>query len=158
MAENNIRNQRWSQSGFTNRGDSGRQRETQNTKNRNEHRGAGHSNEQRAEQPPTNRSRPIMPDYVRPLRNAASSTHQPSLSRQSAPLHQPQSPHRSPPPHQPPPPNCPAKSGLGGFLDKLNLKNFDLDADRALIIMMMALLQKETFDETLMLALLYIML
>ncbi|MBQ3564122.1 MAG: hypothetical protein IJO89_02135 [Clostridia bacterium] len=111
-----------------------------------------------------------MPDYVRPLRNAASSTHQPTLSRQSAPLHQPQSPHQSPPPHQPqsphqsppqhqpPPPSRTAKSGLGGFLDKLNLKNFDLDADRALIIMMMALLQKETFDETLMLALLYIML
>ena len=182
MAENNIRNQRWSQSGFTNRGDSGRQRETQNTKNRNEHRGAGHSNEQRAEQPPTNRSRPIMPDYVRPLRNAASSTHQPTLSRQSAPLHQPQSshqfpqpyqtqsphqsplphqtqsPHQSPPQRQSPPPSRTAKSGLGGFLDKLNLKNFDLDADRALIIMMMALLQKETFDETLMLALLYIML
>ncbi len=170
MAENNSRNQRWSQSGFANRGDSGRQRETQNTKNRNEHRGAGYSNERRTEQPPTNRSRPIMPDYVRPLRNAASSTHQPTLSRQSAPLHQPQSPHQSPqpyqpqsphqspPPHQPPPPSRPAKSGLGGFLDKLNLKNFDLDADRALIIMMMALLQKETFDETLMLALLYIML
>ena len=158
MAENNSRNQRWSQSGFTNRADSGRQRETQNTKNRNEHRGAGYSNDHRTEQPPTNRSRPIMPDYVRPLRNAASSTHQPSLSRQSAPLHQPQSPHQSPPQHQPPPPSRPAKSGLGGFLDKLNLKNFDLDADRALIIMMMALLQKETFDETLMLALLYIML
>lgn len=158
MAENNSRNQRWSQSGFANRGDSGRQRETQNTKNRNEHRGAGYSNDQRTEQPPTNRSRPIMPDYVRPLRNAASSTHQPSLSHQSAPLHQPQSPHQSPPQHQPPSPSRPAKSGLGGFLDKLNLKNFDLDADRALIIMMMALLQKETFDETLMLALLYIML
>ena len=162
MAENNSRNQRWSQSGFTNRADSGRQRETQNTKNRNEHRGAGYSNDQRTEQPPTNRSRPIMPDYVRPLRNAASSTHQPSLSRQSAPLHQPQSPHQSPhqspPQRQSPPPSRTAKSGLGGFLDKLNLKNFDLDADRALIIMMMALLQKETFDETLMLALLYIML
>ena len=158
MAENNSRNQRWSQSGFTNRGDSGRQRETQNTKNRNEHRGAGYSNERRTEQPPTNRSRPIMPDYVRPLRNAASSTHQPTLSRQSAPLHQTQSSHQSPPQHQPPSPSRPAKSGLGGFLDKLNLKNFDLDADRALIIMMMALLQKETFDETLMLALLYIML
>ena len=158
MAENNSRNQRWSQSGFTNRGDSRRQRENQNTKNRNEHRGAGHSNEQRVEQPPTNRSRPIMPDYVRPLRNAASSTHQPTLSRQSAPLHQTQSSHQSPPQHQPPSPSRPAKSGLGGFLDKLNLKNFDLDADRALIIMMMALLQKETFDETLMLALLYIML
>ena len=174
MAENNSRNQRWSQSGFTNRADSGRQRENQNTKSPNEHRGAGYSNEQRTEQLPTNRSRPIMPDYVRPLRNAASSTHQPSLSRQSAPLHQPQlphqspqshqpqsphqSPHQSPPQHQPPSPSRPAKSGLGGFLDKLNLKNFDLDADRALIIMMMALLQKETFDETLMLALLYIML
>lgn len=174
MAENNSRNQRWSQSGFANRADSGRQRENQNTKNRNEHRGAGYSNERRTEQPPTNRSRPIMPDYVRPLRNAASSTHQPTLSRQSAPLHQPQSPHQSPhqsppphqtqsphqspPQHQPPPPSRTAKSGLGGFLDKLNLKNFDLDADRALIIMMMALLQKETFDETLMLALLYIML
>lgn len=158
MAENNSRNQRWSQSGFTNRADSGRQRETQNTKNRNEHRGAGYSNERRTEQPPTNRSRPIMPDYVRPLRNAASSTHQPTLSRQSAPLHQTQSSHQSPPQHQPPSPSRPAKSGLGGFLDKLNLKNFDLDADRALIIMMMALLQKETFDETLMLALLYIML
>lgn len=162
MAENNSRNQRWSQSGFTNRADSGRQRENQNTKSPNEHRGAGYSNDQRTEQPPTNRSRPIMPDYVRPLRNAASSTHQPSLSRQSAPLHQPQSPHQSPhqspPQHQPTSPSRPAKSGLGGFLDKLNLKNFDLDADRALIIMMMALLQKETFDETLMLALLYIML
>ena len=158
MAENNSRNQRWSQSGFTNRADSGRQRENQNTKSPNEHRGAGYSNEQRTEQPPTNRSRPIMPDYVRPLRNAASSTHQPTLSRQSAPLHQTQSSHQSPPQHQPPSPSRPAKSGLGGFLDKLNLKNFDLDADRALTIMMMALLQKETFDETLMLALLYIML
>ena len=158
MAENNSRNQRWSQSGFTNRADSGRQRENQNTKSPNEHRGAGHSNEQRAEQPIANRSRLLMPDYVRPLRNAT------VLQHPFSSPHQPPSPHQSPSPHQPPSPrqplpsHQPVKSGLGGFLDKLNLKSFDLDADRALIIMMMALLQKETFDETLMLALLYIML
>ena len=170
MAENNSRNSRWSQSGFANRGDSGQQRVTQNTDNRNEHRGVRQGNEQRAEQQTANRSRPIMPDYVRPLRNATASARQPvhahqsSPPHQSSPLRQSSPPHQSSPlrqsspPHQPLSPHQPAKSGIGGFLDKLNLKNFDLDADRALIIMMMALLQKETFDETLMLALLYIML
>ena len=158
MAENNSRNSRWSQSGFANRGDSGQQRVTQNTDNRNEHRGVRQGNEQRAEQQTANRSRPIMPDYVRPLRNATASARQPVHVHQSSPPHQSSPLRQSSPPHQPLSPHQPAKSGIGGFLDKLNLKNFDLDADRALIIMMMALLQKETFDETLMLALLYIML
>lgn len=158
MAENNSRNSRWSQSGFANRGDSGQQRVTQNTDNRNEHRGVRQGNEQRAEQQTANRSRPIMPDYVRPLRNATASARQPVHAHQSSPPHQSSPLRQSSPPHQPLSPHQPAKSGIGGFLDKLNLKNFDLDADRALIIMMMALLQKETFDETLMLALLYIML
>ncbi|MBQ5886015.1 MAG: hypothetical protein IIW79_06345 [Clostridia bacterium] len=158
MAENNSRNSRWSQSGFANRGDSGQQRVTQNTDNRNEHRGVRQGNEQRAEQQTANRSRPIMPDYVRPFRNATASARQPVHAHQSSPPHQSSPLRQSSPPHQPLSPHQPAKSGIGGFLDKLNLKNFDLDADRALIIMMMALLQKETFDETLMLALLYIML
>ena len=158
MAENNSRNSRWLQSGFANRGDSGQQRVTQNTDNRNEHRGVRQGNEQRAEQQTANRSRPIMPDYVRPLRNATASARQPVHAHQSSPPHQSSPLRQSSPPHQPLSPHQPAKSGIGGFLDKLNLKNFDLDADRALIIMMMALLQKETFDETLMLALLYIML
>lgn len=158
MAENNSRNSRWSQSGFANRGDSGQQRVTQNTDNRNEHRGVRQGNEQRAEQQTANRSRPIMPDYVRPLRNATASARQPVHAHQSSPPHQSSPLRQSSLPHQPLSPHQPAKSGIGGFLDKLNLKNFDLDADRALIIMMMALLQKETFDETLMLALLYIML
>ena len=158
MAENNSRNSRWSQSGFANRGDSGQQRVTQNTDNRNEHRGVRQGNEQRAEQQTANRSRPIMPDYVRPLRNATASARQPVHAHQSSPPHQSSPLRQSSPPHQPLSPHQPAKSGIGGFLDKLNLKNFDLDADRTLIIMMMALLQKETFDESLMLALLYIML
>ena len=47
---------------------------------------------------------------------------------------------------------------LQDVVDKLNLKSFEMDPDRALVLMMMALLGKETADETLMLALLYIML
>ena len=140
MAENYSQNSRWSQNGFNNRGDSGQQRGEKNIDNRGVNHVRQRDNEQRTEQRGANRSSPIMPDYVRPLRNFTSPTHQ------QAPVHQPA------PTHQP------TKSGLGGFLDKLNLKNFDLDGDRALIIMMMALLQKESFDETLMLALLYIML
>lgn len=95
---------------------------------------------------------PPMPNYVRPLRgvrqpafeappentvdNTAKSVPQPAVAHANSP-----------------------NKGIGlGFLDKLNLKNFEIDADRALILMMMALLGKETADETLMLALLYIML
>ena len=152
MAENYSQNSRWSQNGFNNRGDTGRQRGEKNIDNRGVNHVRQRDNEPRTEQRGANRSSPIMPDYVRPLRNFTSPTHQQAPVHQSAPTHQ-QAPVR-----QPASKHQPTKSGLGGFLDKLNLKNFDLDGDRALIIMMMALLQKESFDETLMLALLYIML
>lgn len=152
MAENYSQNSRWSQNGFNNRGDSGRQRGEKNIDNRGVNHVRQRDNEQRTEQRGANRSSPIMPDYVRPLRNFTSPTHQQTPTHQSAPTHQQASVRQPATTHQP------TKSGLGGFLDKLNLKNFDLDGDRALIIMMMALLQKESFDETLMLALLYIML
>ena len=152
MAENYSQNLRWSQNGFNNRGDTGRQRGEKNIDNRGVNHVRQRDNEQRTEQRGANRSSPIMPDYVRPLRNFTSPTHQ------QAPVHQPAPTHQQAPVRQPASTHQPTKSGLGGFLDKLNLKNFDLDGDRALIIMMMALLQKESFDETLMLALLYIML
>ena len=152
MAENYSQNLRWSQNGFNNRGDSGRQRGEKNIDNRGVNHVRQRDKEQRTEQRGANRSSPIMPDYVRPLRNFTSPTHQQTPTHQSAPTHQQASVRQPASTHQP------TKSGLGGFLDKLNLKNFDLDGDRALIIMMMALLQKESFDETLMLALLYIML
>ena len=152
MAENYSQNSRWSQNGFNNRGDTGRQRGEKNIDNRGVNHVRQRDNEQRTEQRGANRSSPIMPDYVRPLRNFTSPTHQ------QAPVRQPASTHQQAPVRQPASTHQPTKSGLGGFLDKLNLKNFDLDGDRALIIMMMALLQKESFDETLMLALLYIML
>lgn len=152
MAENYSQNSRWSQNGFNNRGDTGRQRGEKNIDNRGVNHVRQRDNEQRTEQRGANRSSPIMPDYVRPLRNFTSPTHQ------QAPVHQPAPTHQQAPVRQPASTHQPTKSGLGGFLDKLNLKNFDLDGDRALIIMMMALLQKESFDETLMLALLYIML
>ena len=152
MAENYSQNSRWSQNGFNNRGDTGRQRGEKNIDNRGVNHVRQRDNEQRTEQRGANRSSPIMPDYVRPLRNFTSPTHQ------QAPVHQPAPTHQQAPVRQPASTHQPTKSGLGGFLDKLNLKKFDLDGDRALIIMMMALLQKESFDETLMLALLYIML
>ena len=152
MAENYSQNARWSQNGFNNRGDTGRQRGEKNIDNRGVNHVRQRDNEQRTEQRGANRSSPIMPDYVRPLRNFTSPTHQQTPTHQSAPTHQQASVRQPASTHQP------TKSGLGGFLDKLNLKKFDLDGDRALIIMMMALLQKESFDETLMLALLYIML
>ena len=152
MAENYSQNSRWSQNGFNNRGDSGQQRGEKNIDNRGVNHVRQRDNKQRTEQRGANRSSPIMPDYVRPLRNFTSPTHQ------QAPVHQPAPTHQQASVRQPASTHQPTKSGLGGFLDKLNLKNFDLDGDRALIIMMMALLQKESFDETLMLALLYIML
>ncbi len=46
----------------------------------------------------------------------------------------------------------------GGILDFLNLGNIDIDSDRSMILMMLALLSGEENDELLMLALLYIML
>lgn len=105
---------------------------------------------------------PPMPDYVRPLRGAitektpAATPHEQNF----VPTHSAQIPHESN--HVPAPPAKPASpkplSGGLGFLDKLNLKSFEMDPDRALVLMMMALLGKETADETLMLALLYIML
>ena len=105
---------------------------------------------------------PPMPDYVRPLRGAitektpAATPHEQNF----VPTHSAQIPHESnhvpAPPAKPAPPK-PLSGGLG-FLDKLNLKSFEMDPDRALVLMMMALLGKETADETLMLALLYIML
>ena len=152
LAENYSQNSRWSQNGFNNRGDTGRQRGEKNIDNRGVNHVRQRDNEQRTEQRGANRSSPIMPDYVRPLRNFTSPTHQ------QAPVHQPAPTHQQASVRQPASTHQPTKSGLGGFLDKLNLKKFDLDGDRALIIMMMALLQKESFDETLMLALLYIML
>ena len=148
MPENNNRNSRWSQSGFDNR--------LSSVGGRSAHEGGRQSEE---------RAHPVMPDYVRPLRN--SMQHQPPSQRKSTSPHQTfsQAHSRQNKTEQAPLPTpAPSsfrnegKGGLGSFLDRLNLKGFELDSDRALIIMMMALLQKETFDETLMLALLYIML
>lgn len=51
-------------------------------------------------------------------------------------------------------PNSPSK----GLFDLLNIKNFDIDSDRSLVLMMLALLSGEQNDELLTLALLYIML
>ena len=106
---------------------------------------------------------PPMPDYVRPLRGAitektpATPPHEPNF----VPTHSAQIPYESnhvpAPPAKSAPTSKPLSGGLG-FLDKLNLKSFEMDPDRALVLMMMALLGKETADETLMLALLYIML
>lgn len=91
---------------------------------------------------------PPMPDYVRPLRGA--------ITEKAVVPMPPESNHVPAPPAKPASPK-PLSGGLG-FLDKLNLKSFEMDPDRALVLMMMALLGKETADETLMLALLYIML
>ena len=91
---------------------------------------------------------PPMPDYVRPLRGAIAEKTPAATPHESH--------HVNAPPAKPAPPK-PLSGGLG-FLDKLNLKSFEMDPDRALVLMMMALLGKETADETLMLALLYIML
>ena len=103
---------------------------------------------------------PPMPDYVRPLssrqvRQDFQPTEQPRQPT-SAPTTVDQQPNRSSLPESQPVRRT-KSTGLG-FLDKLNLANFDIDSDRSLILMMMALLGKETVDETLMLALLYIML
>ncbi len=98
---------------------------------------------------------PPMPDYVRPLRGAITESFPEAVSNEPEPLHTPPPKSASPPKFAPPPKTI--SSGLG-FLDKLNLKSFEMDSDRALVLMMMALLGKETADETLMLALLYIML
>lgn len=92
---------------------------------------------------------PPMPDYVRPLRGA--------ISEKAVVPMPPQSKHVPAPPAKSAPTSKPLSGGLG-FLDKLNLKSFEMDPDRALVLMMMAILGKETADETLMLALLYIML
>ena len=89
---------------------------------------------------------PPMPDYVRPLSSR-------QVRQDFQPTEQPRQPTSAPTTVD----QQPNRSGLG-FLDKLNLANFDIDSDRSLILMMMALLGKETVDETLMLALLYIML
>lgn len=45
-----------------------------------------------------------------------------------------------------------------GIFDLLNLNNFELDADRSMVLMMLALLSGDKNDELLTLALLYIML
>ncbi len=94
---------------------------------------------------------PPMPDYVRPLRG---------IPQRQNHTPEPETPQSVNPPTQPRVNSAPPKplSGGLGFLDKLNLKNFEMDSDRSLVLMMMALLGKETADETLMLALLYIML
>lgn len=46
----------------------------------------------------------------------------------------------------------------GGLFDLLNLNRFELDGDRSMLLMMLALLSGEEKDELLTLALLYIML
>ena len=91
---------------------------------------------------------PPMPDYVRPLRGAIAE------KTPATPPHE----QNHVPAHSVKPTSSKPLSGGLGFLDKLNLKSFEMDTDRALVLMMMALLGKETADETLMLALLYIML
>ncbi len=45
-----------------------------------------------------------------------------------------------------------------GIFDLLNLNNFELDADRSMVLMLLALLSGDKNDELLTLALLYIML
>ena len=106
---------------------------------------------------------PPMPDYVRPLRGAITEKTPAATPHESnhVPANSAQIPHESnhvpAPPAKSAPTSKPLSGGLG-FLDKLNLKSFEMDPDRALVLMMMALLGKETADETLMLALLYIML
>lgn len=59
------------------------------------------------------------------------------------------------PERKPPPP--PRKKG-GGLFDLLNLNRFEIDGDRSMLLMMLALLSGEEKDELLTLALLYIML
>ena len=46
----------------------------------------------------------------------------------------------------------------GGIFDLLNLNRFEIDGDRSMLLMMLALLSGEEKDELLTLALLYIML
>ncbi len=106
---------------------------------------------------------PPMPDYVRPLNRPQFTNEQTGQSPQTELLqndmtnqHADETPPESITKH---PQDSGNKKGFGlGFLDKLNLKNFEIDADRSLVLMMMGLLGRETVDETLMLALLYIML
>lgn len=52
----------------------------------------------------------------------------------------------------------PVRRKRGGIFDLLDLNRFDLDGDRSMILMMLALLSGEEKDELLTLALLYIML
>ena len=59
------------------------------------------------------------------------------------------------PQHRPAPPS---RKKSGGLFDLLNLNRFELDGDRSLLMMMLALLSGEEKDELLTLALLYIML
>lgn len=104
---------------------------------------------------------PPMPDFVRPLSGQTGQTGRDRSPEQHArpqpePSHRPQpEPNgRTEEPHQPPP-----KQGRGAsLLQMLNLKGIDIDSDRSLILMMLALLSGEGGDELLMLALLYIML
>ncbi len=125
-----------------------------------------------------------MPDYVRPLNrsqrpfsatengvSAQSNDRRQNIKHRNEPSHAVPR-HQNEPPHSPksvrPRPSAQQSNAGGlfnfnnssglGFLDKLNLKNFEIDGDISLVLMMMALLGKETVDETLMLALLYIML
>lgn len=96
---------------------------------------------------------PPMPNYVRPLRGIRQPGSEDAASENTAD-------NTAKSQSQPAVRHADSQNkGMGlGFLDKLNLKSFEIDGDRALILMMMALLGKETADETLMLALLYIML
>lgn len=70
--------------------------------------------------------------------------------------------HKPPPPPtapKPPPPPPPRREGKGfNLLKMLNLRSFEFDADRKVIIAVMLLLMGETEDELLLLALIYIML
>lgn len=69
----------------------------------------------------------------------------------------------SPPVATPPPEETKEKKGIGGLLGKdifkfLDLKNFELDSDRMLLLLMIVLLSGEDSDNILLFALAYIML
>ena len=56
------------------------------------------------------------------------------------------------------PRRCAPTRRKGGLFDLLNLNGFELDGDRSMVLMMLALLSGEEKDDLLTLALLYIML
>ena len=62
------------------------------------------------------------------------------------------------PPEKEARPHSSSRSQTKGLFDLLDLNRFEIDSDRSMILMMLALLSGEEKDDLLMLALLYIML